>query len=94
MRTLKQYSEQDKTQATDHDSLIRLESKVDQILVDIAELKDGTTGKIIDLDRRIKALEEIRTRAIGVTIALGFLLGLFGLYIRGFIEEIYKHLYK
>ena len=53
----------DKLQRTDHDTLIRLEGKVDsfltQYLSDMKELKDGTTAKINDHEVRIKTLEKV-----------------------------------
>ncbi len=99
-RTQNEYREQDKIQAADHDSLIRLEGKVDQILIDIKELKDNTAGKITELDtkisgfdKRLKSLEDLRIKFIGSLITLSFALVLFGIYIRGFVEDIFKHIY-
>ena len=46
-------------QRLDHDTIVRLESKVDGLIVDVKELKDGTTAKIIDLDIRVKAVEKV-----------------------------------
>lgn len=92
-RTEKEYTEQNKIQAIDHDSIIRLESKVDQILTDIKELKDGFSSKIDDHEKRLQTLESIKTKMVGVSVAIGIALTLAGFYIRGFIEDIYKHLY-
>lgn len=47
-------------QKSDHDTLIRLETKVDQIVVDIKELKDGLNAKVADLDARVKLMEKLR----------------------------------
>ena len=49
-----------KIQRTDHDTLIRLEAKVDQIGVEIKELKDGLNVKVADLDNRVKLMEKLR----------------------------------
>lgn len=53
----------DRLQRTDHDTLIRLEGKVDnflqQYILDMKELKDGTTSKINDHEARIKVFEKI-----------------------------------
>jgi len=94
IRTEKSYNEQDKIQATDHDSIIRLEGKVDQILVDIKELKNGFANKIVDLEKRVQSLEGLKTKMIGIGIAVSIAIGLFGLYIRSFIEDVFKHIYK
>lgn len=47
----------DRLQRMDHDTLIRLEAKVDQVVSDIKEMKDGTTTKMVDHETRIKSLE-------------------------------------
>ena len=47
-------------QKSDHDTLIRLETKVDQIVVDFKELKDGLNAKVADLDARVKLMEKLR----------------------------------
>lgn len=49
----------EKIRRSDHDTLIRLESKVDTLVTDVKELKDGTTAKLIQLETRISALEKI-----------------------------------
>ena len=46
-------------QRIDHDTIVRLESKLDGLVSDVKEMKDGTTAKIIDLDLRIKSIEKI-----------------------------------
>ena len=45
----------------DRDLLIRLDSKVDRIVGDIKELKDGTTARIITLEQQMNLMEKIRT---------------------------------
>lgn len=45
----------------DHDLLIRLETKMDSVVVDIKELKDGTTQTMAGHGLRIKKLEDITT---------------------------------
>lgn len=100
-RTTKEYSEQDKIQQSDHDAIIRLEGKLDQLIndvknlkeIDIKELKDGTSDKLSNLEVRVKRLEDVKTKLVGVYITVGVALTLFGIYIRGFIEDLYKHIY-
>lgn len=58
----------------DHDLLIRLEAKLDQVIVDVKELKDGTTQRIASLELRVGEVENwIRTQKLNfkwvVTIA-------------------------
>lgn len=48
---------QEKIQQMDHDLLIRLESKVDGLVIDIKDLKDGTSQKIADHEARLKVIE-------------------------------------
>src|SRR3990167_6603461 len=49
----------EKIRRSDHDTLIRLETKVDQIVHDIKELKDGVNVKISNLEIRVRSLEKI-----------------------------------
>lgn len=49
----------DKMQRTDHDTLIRVEAKVDALIADVKEMKDGTNLKLIDHEGRLKSLEKI-----------------------------------
>ncbi len=49
----------DKLQRLDHDTLIRLESKVDSVLTDIKDLKEGTTTKLADHELRLRVLEKL-----------------------------------
>lgn len=100
-RTKTEYTEQDKIQQTDHDSLIRMESKMDQLIgdvrnlkdVDIRELKDGMASKLSELERRMKSIEDLKTKLFGSFLAVSVGLTVFGFYIRGFIEDVYSHVY-
>lgn len=58
----------EKLQRADHDLLIRLETKVDQIVIDIKEVKDGTKAQLISLDQRVKAMEELRDKLAPVEL--------------------------
>lgn len=49
----------DKLQRIDHDTLIRLESKVDSLITDIRDLKDGTSQKLTDHETRLRVIEKI-----------------------------------
>src|SRR3989304_10127424 len=44
----------------DHDTLIRVESKVDQLVKEIKDLKEGTTTRIIALETRMDNMETVR----------------------------------
>jgi len=41
----------------DHDLLIRLEAKLDQVILDVKDLKDGTSMKIANLEVRLNEVE-------------------------------------
>lgn len=45
----------------DHDLLIRLEAKLDQVSIDVKDLKDGTTHRISLLESRMDKMEAINT---------------------------------
>ena len=49
----------EKLQRTDHDLLIRLESKVDSLIVDVKEVKDGTNTQLTDHETRIRVVEKV-----------------------------------
>lgn len=49
----------DKNPSSDHDLLIRLETKMDTVVGDVRELKDGTSQKMAEYEVRIKKLEDI-----------------------------------
>lgn len=42
----------------DHDLLIRLEAKLDQVILDVKDLKDGTSMKIANLEIRMNEIED------------------------------------
>jgi hypothetical protein len=99
-RTKVEYSEQDKIQASDHDSLIRLEGKLDQLIsdvqnlknIDIKELKDGTTDKLTDLQHRVVALEFWRTTIISAWgIASAILIFIWFQWWGPLVNEIVHH---
>src|SRR5581483_7111988 len=48
-----------KLQREDHDTLIRLETKFDQMLNDIKEVKDGTAARLSALEIRMADVEKI-----------------------------------
>lgn len=45
-------------QFDDHTTLIRLEAKVDSLILDVKEVKDGTTIKLADHETRIRTIEK------------------------------------
>jgi hypothetical protein len=100
-RTKTEYSEQDKIQQTDHDSLIRLEGKLDTLItdvqnlknIDIKDLRDGMANRVTDLDQRVKKLEDVKIGAMWLMMAISIAFTLFGLYVRGFIETLWQHVY-
>ena len=47
-----------KPTTTDHDLIIRLDSKMDDLKQDIKDLKDGTTTQIQDHEARLRTLEK------------------------------------
>ena len=50
----------DQLNSRDHDTLIRVESKVDQLVKEVKDLKDGTTIRIIALETRMDNMETVR----------------------------------
>jgi len=54
---------------SDHDLLIILDTKVDSLITDIKELKDGTTAKLIELDARLGVVELDHQKIGGVDSA-------------------------
>lgn len=62
----------------DHDLLIELKTKMDDLKNDIAELKDGTSTKIASHEIRIVTLENTDTR---VTVMLSIGVGILTLLI-------------
>lgn len=57
---------------SDHDLLIALHEQVKQVRVDIADIKEGTTAKILDHEIRIRRLEQWGAIAIGALTAAQF----------------------
>jgi hypothetical protein len=43
----------------DHDLLIRVDTKVDQLSLDIKEIKDGTAQRLAVLESRVEAIEKL-----------------------------------
>ena len=50
----------DKLQRLDHDMLIRLETKLDGVAIDIKEVKEVTTIRLSNLENRVNELEKLR----------------------------------
>lgn len=66
----------------DHDLLIRLETKLENLRTDIKDLKDGTNDKIADHERRLGALESSKTKQNTLmSIGIGILTLLVGLLL-------------
>jgi hypothetical protein len=66
--------------ADDHDLLTRLETKMEGLKEDIKELKDGTTIKIADHEKRLFDLEKSKnSQTILISIGIGILTILVGL---------------
>jgi hypothetical protein len=64
-------------QTTDHDLLIELRTRMEDIKNDIKELKDGTTKTMADHEIRIQKMENFRTKntvALGIYISIGVFL--------------------
>jgi len=59
LRTRSEWVEFDQLQRRDHDLLIRLETLVNSIHVDVKELKDGTAQRLAGLELRTSAIEKI-----------------------------------
>lgn len=53
---------------SDHDLLIKLETKLDAVINSLNELKDGTAEKIKDHEKRIRFLERYVSGAIAVAV--------------------------
>lgn len=61
MKTVKTTTVIDQQQ-NDHDLIIRLDTKFDQMASDIKELKDGTTSRLVELEQRVDTIEETHDR--------------------------------
>lgn len=49
--------ELDKLQRLDHDTIVRMEAKLDGLIVDVKSMSDGTAIKIADHESRLKMIE-------------------------------------
>ena len=70
---------------TDHDLITRLDVKLDNLKVDIADLKSGTSNQIADHEGRIKMLENSNT-------VLKVTLGLYGLALMACLIMVAYHI--
>jgi len=72
---------------TDHDLLIVLKTKMEDLKQDIRDLKDGTSARITNHEARLTSLEVSKTRqntAMGIGIAiLTTLVGLLSYHLAG-----------
>lgn len=62
----------EKLQRSDHDLLIRLEAKVDTLIIDVKEVKDGTNTKLLDHEARIRSIEKIHEEINPIQAAKDF----------------------
>ncbi len=60
----------------DHDLLIELKSKIEQVSVDVKDLKDGLNTKVSDHETRIRSLESKISNYAGSLVALQFVIGI------------------
>lgn len=73
---------EDKMQSSDHDLLIRIETKMESLIVDIKDLKCSTNTQMTDHESRIKKLEsKTITSVVMLTIYSSAIAGLIGLLI-------------
>jgi hypothetical protein len=56
----------------DHDLLVALHEQIKQVRVDIKDLKDGTSDKLLDHELRMRRLELWGAIALGLSYALQF----------------------
>lgn len=52
----------EKVNGKDHDILVGLNVKVDRLISDVKEVKDGTNQQLMDHERRIETLESINNK--------------------------------
>lgn len=69
------------TQTTDHDLLIQLHEQIKQVRIDIKDLNDNTSAKVLDHEQRIRRLEMWGAMAISALtliqfVGFGYLLNL------------------
>jgi hypothetical protein len=63
-----------KRQESDHDILIELKTRLEDLKGDIKELKDGTASKIDNHEKRLNLLETSKTRQnVMMSIGIGVL---------------------
>lgn len=56
----------------DHDLLIRVDENVKNLIIEIKDMKDGTTVKLTDHELRLRRLETWGAIAVGLGYALQF----------------------
>lgn len=56
--------------ASDHDLLIRLDTKVDQLTKDVKSMGDGVTLRVSNIEMRINDLEKLRDEIQPETLAV------------------------
>ena len=62
--------------AGDHDLLIKLETKLDGLIVDVKLLNEGTSGKLSDHEGRIRIMESKILTWGGALLAIQFISGI------------------
>lgn len=87
----------------DEQILLLIEKLLDQ---KITELDARMTARVIHLQKliegngrpgllgRVESLETYKNWILGVTAGLTVLATVFGIYIRGFIEDLFRHIYE
>lgn len=56
-------SAQDSLQRSDHDALVRVEAKLDNLATDVKLMGDGMQQKLVDHESRIRKVEDVLTQA-------------------------------
>ena len=56
-------SAQDSLQRADHDALVRVEAKLDNLATDVKLMGDGMQQKLVDHESRIRKIEDVVTQA-------------------------------
>jgi IS4 transposase len=87
----------------DEQILLLIEKLLDQ---KITELDARMTARVMHLQKliegngkpgllgRVENLENYKNWILGVSAAIGVLTAAFGIYIRGFVEELFRHVYE
>ena len=65
-----------KTERDDHDLLIAMETKLDSLIEDIRDLKDGTSKTVGDHEARIRKMEDRQLTWVGALAMLQFFIGI------------------